>query len=146
MTPLDASNAVSVELFVDGISQGESLTAPYAVNYVVNKTGTIELYAVATETLTPATDGTPAITVSRRSATVRVIGALGTAPTVDAVQVPTSAVTLGNTVTLSVTAGDSDGTITSVNFYNGDVLLGTCLLYTSPSPRDGLLSRMPSSA
>ena len=26
------------------------------------------------------------------------------------------------------------------------VLLTTCLLYTSPSPRDGLLSRMPSSA
>ena len=26
------------------------------------------------------------------------------------------------------------------------VLLDTCLLYTSPSPRDGLLSRMPSSA
>ena len=25
-------------------------------------------------------------------------------------------------------------------------LNGTCLLYTSPSPRDGLLSRMPSSA
>ena len=24
--------------------------------------------------------------------------------------------------------------------------LDTCLLYTSPSPRDGLLSRMPSSA
>ena len=32
----------------------------------------------------------------------------------------------------------------------GDVhaphLLDVCLLYTSPSPRDGLLSRMPSSA
>ena len=27
---------------------------------------------------------------------------------------------------------------------NGGVM--TCLLYTSPSPRDGLLSRMPSSA
>ena len=27
-----------------------------------------------------------------------------------------------------------------------DVLLEDCLLYTSPSPRDGLLSRMPSSA
>ena len=25
-------------------------------------------------------------------------------------------------------------------------ILGPCLLYTSPSPRDGLLSRMPSSA
>ena len=29
---------------------------------------------------------------------------------------------------------------------NQDDLLGSCLLYTSPSPRDGLLSRMPSSA
>ena len=27
-----------------------------------------------------------------------------------------------------------------------DLLLYFCLLYTSPSPRDGLLSRMPSSA
>ena len=27
-----------------------------------------------------------------------------------------------------------------------DLLLISCLLYTSPSPRDGLLSRMPSSA
>ena len=26
------------------------------------------------------------------------------------------------------------------------VVYGGCLLYTSPSPRDGLLSRMPSSA
>ena len=26
------------------------------------------------------------------------------------------------------------------------ILMGHCLLYTSPSPRDGLLSRMPSSA
>ena len=26
------------------------------------------------------------------------------------------------------------------------ILLEACLLYTSPSPRDGLLSRMPSSA
>ena len=29
---------------------------------------------------------------------------------------------------------------------NGDAHLHVCLLYTSPSPRDGLLSRMPSSA
>ena len=27
-----------------------------------------------------------------------------------------------------------------------DFVMMTCLLYTSPSPRDGLLSRMPSSA
>ena len=29
---------------------------------------------------------------------------------------------------------------------NGDLINKVCLLYTSPSPRDGLLSRMPSSA
>ena len=31
-------------------------------------------------------------------------------------------------------------------FYKGEKLRLSCLLYTSPSPRDGLLSRMPSSA
>eukprot|EP01016_Furgasonia_blochmanni_P037774 TRINITY_DN4481_c0_g2_i4.p2 TRINITY_DN4481_c0_g2~~TRINITY_DN4481_c0_g2_i4.p2 ORF type:complete len:114 (-),score=20.07 TRINITY_DN4481_c0_g2_i4:11-352(-) len=30
--------------------------------------------------------------------------------------------------------------------YEPDMVPCTCLLYTSPSPRDGLLSRMPSSA
>ena len=30
--------------------------------------------------------------------------------------------------------------------YSYDMKKWTCLLYTSPSPRDGLLSRMPSSA
>ena len=34
----------------------------------------------------------------------------------------------------------------SQNSANGIENLYTCLLYTSPSPRDGLLSRMPSSA
>ena len=32
------------------------------------------------------------------------------------------------------------------SYYPIDTQLCTCLLYTSPSPRDGLLSRMPSSA
>ena len=32
------------------------------------------------------------------------------------------------------------------NYYLGLAMIGDCLLYTSPSPRDGLLSRMPSSA
>ena len=31
-------------------------------------------------------------------------------------------------------------------FWNGAEYVSFCLLYTSPSPRDGLLSRMPSSA
>ena len=32
------------------------------------------------------------------------------------------------------------------SFKDSDILCKVCLLYTSPSPRDGLLSRMPSSA
>ena len=31
-------------------------------------------------------------------------------------------------------------------FSDGSVDISGCLLYTSPSPRDGLLSRMPSSS
>ena len=31
-------------------------------------------------------------------------------------------------------------------FHTSNLYYNTCLLYTSPSPRDGLLSRMPSSA
>ena len=45
------------------------------------------------------------------------------------------------------TASDSlDGNLTSSITITGTVDVNTCLLYTSPSPRDGLLSRMPSSA
>ena len=39
--------------------------------------------------------------------------------------------------------GDESLTDMPLNFYS---IYSTCLLYTSPSPRDGLLSRMPSSA
>ena len=35
---------------------------------------------------------------------------------------------------------------TAQDFVGGMVEVITCLLYTSPSPRDGLLPRMPSSA
>ena len=42
---------------------------------------------------------------------------------------------------------DHAGERGAIKIYEGQLLaLNTCLLYTSPSPRDGLLSRMPSSA
>ena len=49
--------------------------------------------------------------------------------------------------TNGVTLNQSDGTLV-VPEQMQEVArdLVTCLLYTSPSPRDGLLSRMPSSA
>ena len=34
----------------------------------------------------------------------------------------------------------------SLGFHGFETFASICLLYTSPSPRDGLLSRMPSSA
>ena len=40
---------------------------------------------------------------------------------------------------------DEDGNLCGHNS-DGAGLVNDCLLYTSPSPRDGLLSRMPSSA
>ena len=52
----------------------------------------------------------------------------------------------------SAKPGDYDGTsfqdieVESAFFDASDVGFGICLLYTSPSPRDGLLSRMQSSA
>ena len=33
-----------------------------------------------------------------------------------------------------------------ITYSHAEEILWVCLLYTSPSPRDGLLSRMPSSA
>ena len=41
---------------------------------------------------------------------------------------------------------DSDEDGGAMEYNVGDSALSSCLLYTSPSPRDGLLSRMPSSA
>ena len=41
---------------------------------------------------------------------------------------------------------DSKGSDTHILGLIGDTKAIACLLYTSPSPRDGLLSRMPSSA
>src|SRR5664279_6612356 len=60
----------------------------------------------------------------------------------------------GTATTANLKAGQSTTTIESkTNFFAaipiGDVAYAECtpcLLYTSPSPRDGLLSRMPSSA
>ena len=40
-----------------------------------------------------------------------------------------------------------NGAYQALGLPTGSVMVpGACLLYTSPSPRDGLLSRMPSSA
>ena len=48
---------------------------------------------------------------------------------------------------VSLSSLDFDATSTDVNYFTAQVSFKyTCLLYTSPSPRDATLSRMPSSA
>ena len=49
-------------------------------------------------------------------------------------------------VTGGTPSGRAIGAIAGGNLAHFTAELGGCLLYTSPSPRDGLLSRMPSSA
>ena len=47
----------------------------------------------------------------------------------------------------AVVVGETDKNfVFNFKFENIKIIPGACLLYTSPSPRDGLLSRMPSSA
>ena len=45
-----------------------------------------------------------------------------------------------------LTSGSSWHAAGNVHVISNDPNISSCLLYTSPSPRDGLLSRMPSSA
>ena len=61
-----------------------------------------------------------------------------------------SAVTVGPPFSATLTLDDGVGNgLTLIRESDGATISGLtalCLLYTSPSPRDGLLSRMPSSA
>ena len=65
-------------------------------------------------------------------------------------QTSTSSTNRTNQSGTSLTDSNSDSESKKISIeqkiFSGFKGLNTCLLYTSPSPRDGLLSRMPSSA
>ena len=108
-----------------------------------------------------STDLTPSIEVTKTS-TITYADSDAGVQLGDTVNYTITVENTGNTtltgVTVSDTIVDSAGvslTLTTGPTYGGtgtfDGILDvgesvTCLLYTSPSPRDGLLSRMPSSA
>ena len=85
---------------------------------------------------------------------VTATGSVGSATSTVSIDVSVTGVAgtsaLGNifSTNVGVSATGSVGSTTVVGLANVSVtgVSGTCLLYTSPSPRDGLLSRMPSSA
>ena len=62
------------------------------------------------------------------------------------ISIAASAVTFALTVMVYVGYDQAVGGIQMVDYYERWIPVDACLLYTSPSPRDGLLSRMPSSA
>ena len=69
--------------------------------------------------------------------------------TVEAKNAKDNAITIGfrsfNTPTITIYV-PRDAKLSSIEIDTGFGDISLCLLYTSPSPRDGLLSRMPSSA
>ena len=63
------------------------------------------------------------------------------------VELKDNVLTAKNNATVSQNASNLDAnSFIAVKTTNSFALVYTCLLYTSPSPRDGLLYRMPSSA
>ena len=56
------------------------------------------------------------------------------------------AITVLQDEALLINSGAKPGASRILKATNAATAVYTCLLYTSPSPRDGLLSRMPSSA
>ena len=74
-----------------------------------------------------------------------------TAPSVNSLTISDSLLTVGETATVTLVLSEaviefsSSADIDIANLDNGTAS-GTCLLYTSPSPRDQRGSRMPSSA
>ena len=53
---------------------------------------------------------------------------------------------VGKTLVIKYGGNAMESEELKTGFARDIVLMKACLLYTSPSPRDGLLSRMPSSA
>ena len=87
-------------------------------------------YAGDTNYLTVTSATSPAITLTVNKATP--------APTI-ALTAGSSSSTYGSSITLTATVpavGSGAAPTGTVQFYDGATLIGTCLLYTSPSPRD----------
>ena len=91
-----------------------------------------------------------------RATTVTEAGATIVSPTVGDIQIQSIKVVTGVkstaafALTMPTSISNGAGANSSLTNMNPPLIsayrLDTCLLYTSPSPRDGLLSRMPSSA
>jgi hypothetical protein len=102
----------SVAFYVDNVLLGTDNTAPFSYPYTA-ASGSHTYYVVATDNECASTTSS--------TTTFNVTNNL--APTVT-LSAPTSAV-VGEVITLTATASDSDGSVTQVAFYIDNVLIGT---------------------
>lgn len=110
----------SVRFTANGITIGTVSSAPYLVSWAPSAAGTYILVAQATDNSGNFTNSTPVtVTVGGNGAPAVSI----TSPSVG------SGVQVGNGITVSANASDSDGTIKSVQFFANGVSLG---IDTSP--------------
>ncbi len=113
-TASDANGSVTnVQFFNGDTLLGDDATAPYSLVWTGVTAGAYELKAVATDG-----DGN-----STTSAVVNVTMTL-VAPSVSITNPVNNDAISGTTVTVEATASDTDGSVTNVQFYSGNTLLG----------------------
>lgn len=140
-TASEVGGTIAKVEFFDGATKiGEAASTPYATSYVPTAAGTHYFTAKATDT-------------NGRSAVSPAQAVVVSASPVVSNQLPSvslslnpSAITLGETVTLSAVASDSDGTIVKVEFFDGATSIGVAtstpyvLTYTPAAAGNPLLS------
>ena len=138
---LEAANRIPVEISANVTSTNLNNLA-IAINNVSQDTGVSAVTSADYSRIILTSDTGDDIAVSSLS---------NGSPSFSGRLVGEDGVALSTPVGTVTTAGAFIGALTGVNVVTDALVAGanvsaSCLLYTSPSPRDGLLSRMPSSA
>ncbi|MCX6865712.1 MAG: Ig-like domain-containing protein [Verrucomicrobia bacterium] len=116
-TATDTDGTISkVEFFNGATKLGEDTTDPYEFSWNNVVTGSYALTAVATDNL--------AGTATSSAVNITVTNADNVAPSVTLTAPANGATILTDSITLTATAADTDGTVTKVEFFNGATKLG----------------------
>ncbi|QIX60889.1 hypothetical protein HER32_06735 [Hymenobacter sp. BT18] len=116
ITATDSDGLVNAtELLVNGASVGTDVNAPYIVEWAPTEVGTFAVQARATDN-----SGNATLSASQQVT----VTAANLAPSVTALSTSAPSVAAGNSITLSATATDPDGTVATVEFFLDGVSRG----------------------